>query len=160
MLAAGECVVQPPGIRHRVLECGPGLEVREVTCPAVHATHVDHTVDLPTRARLPDRVFGGQRFAHARIGDPAIAEASDGLVAVRRLTPRPGAAMFHDAELVLWYVLAGRLAVRAEGHDDVLLDAGDAVAIPRQLAHAVEPLAPDLDVVEVTVPAHPHVGTG
>ena len=28
---AGDCILQPPGIRHRVLECSAGLEVVEVS---------------------------------------------------------------------------------------------------------------------------------
>ena len=42
VLQAGDCVVQPPGIRHQVLESSAGLEVLEVTGPAEHPTFVDH----------------------------------------------------------------------------------------------------------------------
>src|SRR5215475_9118584 len=55
VMQAGECVLQPPGIRHRV------LEVVELVLPAVHATHVDHERTLPSPARV-DREYGGQRF--------------------------------------------------------------------------------------------------
>ena len=48
VLQAGDCVLQPPGIRHRVLESSAGLEVLEVTCPAEHPTYVDHELALPT----------------------------------------------------------------------------------------------------------------
>ena len=162
VLAAGECVVQPPGIRHRVLECGAGLEVLEVTCPAVHATHVDHTIELPTAERRPARRFGGQRFVHAPIGDPAIGAATDELVGVRRVVAEQlgAGAVRHDGELVLWYVVAGRLAVRVDGDDGVTLDAGDAVAIPRGAPFAAEAVTPGIDVVEVTVPAQPRVEVG
>src|SRR5207237_5318148 len=33
-MLAGDLVLQPPGIRHRVLEASEGLEVVELTCPA------------------------------------------------------------------------------------------------------------------------------
>jgi quercetin dioxygenase-like cupin family protein len=62
VMHAGECVLQPPGIRHRVLEASPGLEVIEVATPAVHATHVEHELALPTPVLRPDRERGGQRF--------------------------------------------------------------------------------------------------
>ena len=41
ILNAGDCVLQPPTIRHRVLESSGGLEVVEVTCPAEHQTWFD-----------------------------------------------------------------------------------------------------------------------
>jgi hypothetical protein len=55
-------VLQPPGIRHRVLEASAGLEVIEIGSPAEHATHADHALSLPTAAHRPERAFGGQRF--------------------------------------------------------------------------------------------------
>jgi quercetin dioxygenase-like cupin family protein len=62
-LEEGDGVVQPPGIRHRVLECSPGLEVIELSSPAVHETRADHDLSLPTAALAPERDFDGQRFA-------------------------------------------------------------------------------------------------
>jgi quercetin dioxygenase-like cupin family protein len=47
-LVAGDCVLQPPEIRHRVLRSSPGLEVIEIGCPAVHDTLVEHVITLPT----------------------------------------------------------------------------------------------------------------
>jgi quercetin dioxygenase-like cupin family protein len=38
VMRAGDCVLQPPGIKHRVLESSAGLEVIEVACPAEHET--------------------------------------------------------------------------------------------------------------------------
>ena len=46
---AGDCVLQPPTIRHRVLEASPGLEVIEIGCPAEHETWRDHAITLPPR---------------------------------------------------------------------------------------------------------------
>lgn len=62
-LEEGDGVVQPPGIRHRVLECSPGLEVIELSSPAAHETRADHDLALPTAVVAPDRDFDGQRFA-------------------------------------------------------------------------------------------------
>ena len=61
-LEAGDCVLQPPMIRHRVLESSPGLEVIEVSCPAEHETWTDHELQLPTREVLPERLFGRPAF--------------------------------------------------------------------------------------------------
>jgi quercetin dioxygenase-like cupin family protein len=62
VLSAGDCVLQPPQIRHRVLEASNGLEVIEVGCPALHETVADHAMTLPTPHVLPERNFAGQRF--------------------------------------------------------------------------------------------------
>jgi quercetin dioxygenase-like cupin family protein len=61
-LEPGDWVIQPPEIRHRVLECEAGSEVIEVSMPAEHETWVDHEMTLPTTALRPDREFNGQRF--------------------------------------------------------------------------------------------------
>jgi mannose-6-phosphate isomerase-like protein (cupin superfamily) len=68
IMRAGDCVVQPPTIRHRVLESGDGLEVVEVTCPAEHETIADHAMTLPTETPRPvsQRVWHGQRFSWHR----------------------------------------------------------------------------------------------
>src|SRR5215211_665415 len=42
VLEAGDCVLQPPEIRHRVLDSSDGLEVIELGCPAEHETLADH----------------------------------------------------------------------------------------------------------------------
>ena len=61
-LEAGDAVLQPPEIRHRVLESSAGLEVIEVSCPAEHETLADLELALPTPVARPERDFGGQRF--------------------------------------------------------------------------------------------------
>jgi hypothetical protein len=42
IMRPGDCVLQPPGIRHRVLESGEGMEVIEVASPAEHETFREH----------------------------------------------------------------------------------------------------------------------
>jgi quercetin dioxygenase-like cupin family protein len=61
-LETGDCVLQPPEIRHRVLECTAGAEVIELGMPAVHETWVEHEITLPTAAIRRDRFFNGQQF--------------------------------------------------------------------------------------------------
>ncbi|HEY2866026.1 MAG TPA: hypothetical protein VGJ02_02945 [Pyrinomonadaceae bacterium] len=63
-LKPGDWVIQPPEIRHRVLECEAGSEVIEISMPAEHETWVDHEMALPTSKYRPDRDFAGQRFVH------------------------------------------------------------------------------------------------
>lgn len=94
---AGDCIVQPPLIRHRVLEASPGLEVIELASPARHATYVDHDMQLPTPEYNPSRDFSGQRFSwhradgmRASIEDLGVAAATNDRVTARIL--RDGAA--------------------------------------------------------------------
>jgi mannose-6-phosphate isomerase-like protein (cupin superfamily) len=67
-LEPGDWVIQPPEIRHRVLECEAGSEVIEISMPAEHETWADHEMTLPTSEYRPDRDFKGQRFVHHAAG--------------------------------------------------------------------------------------------
>lgn len=62
IMRAGDCVLQPPTIRHQVLECSDAFEVVELGCPADHPTHPDPDIPLPNDTVSPDRDFHGQRF--------------------------------------------------------------------------------------------------
>ena len=62
ILHAGDCVIQPPTIRHRVLESGDNLEVIEIGYPAEHLTNADPTTSLPNAEVNPSRVWEGQTF--------------------------------------------------------------------------------------------------
>src|SRR5205085_10663891 len=123
----GNLVLQPPGIRHRVLESSPGLEVVEITCPALHETFADHELELPTGRGDPERTFGGQRFlmhvaAHTpwtpfgsgEAQETAIRDATAGIADVRTVR---GAAEFagHDGELVFGFVLDGSATLEYRG---------------------------------------------
>ena len=68
-LESGDCVVQPPEIRHRVLFSEGQAEVLEVTMPAEHETWVEHEITLPNANINKDRVFNGQKFSHQRSPD-------------------------------------------------------------------------------------------
>jgi quercetin dioxygenase-like cupin family protein len=68
-LKTGDCVLQPPEIRHRVLECTAGAEVIELGVPAVHETWVEHDIALPTTGVNRDRIFGGQIFCLDRASE-------------------------------------------------------------------------------------------
>jgi quercetin dioxygenase-like cupin family protein len=141
VMKAGQCVLQPPEIRHRVLESSPGLEVVEIGCPAVHPTHADHDLALPTAELRPDRDFGGQRFVWDRSLDApasasAIAKATGGLASARivRGTTEPAT---HDGELLFGFVVEGALAIVCDGTAERLAPA-DAFVIPPGAAGMVE----------------------
>lgn len=180
LLAAGELVVQPPGIRHRVLASSHGVEVIEVTCPAEHETIADPELALPT-ARIdrsrewPSRSSGperaGQRFHWYRVGatpwerwrvdgfrmrDTGVLAATAGVGTVRVVEPRAGVtegpASRHDAELVLLYVLRGGCELRCEGHAPRRLESDASAAIPAGMMHALAGCTDDLELLEVAVP--------
>jgi quercetin dioxygenase-like cupin family protein len=73
VMHAGDFVLQPPLIRHRVLESAPGLEVVEVTAPALHETFAAHAMELPNGLDSA-RMFGGQRFLHHAAAETAWTE--------------------------------------------------------------------------------------
>ncbi len=171
IMKAGDCVLQPPTIRHRVLECSDGFEVVEIGCPAKHETFGDLEMTLPTGVFNPDRDFGGQRFnrhdadkatwhpfrldgfEHRDIG---IADATDGLAGVRvaRVSGTPTAkAVQHDAEFLFLFVLEGTLTLESEGHEDHELGARDSVVLPAGMPYAFADCSTDLELLEVALPA-------
>jgi mannose-6-phosphate isomerase-like protein (cupin superfamily) len=156
VLRAGDCVLQPPGIRHRVLEASPRLQVVELSCPAEHITLLDHELALPTTEVRPDRDFGGQRFVRhdaesatwqpswlpgfdAR--DTGIGEATDGLAGVRVLrpassAPRALAPVAHHGELLFLFVLQGEVGLQIYGSPDDATPAASAVPTVHTLREA------------------------
>ncbi len=178
---AGDCVVQPPFIRHRVLHSFDDLEVVEIGSPARHDTNVDHDMTLPTPTVEPDRVFGGQRFVHHRAAgapwqtwlsdgfefrDTGIDDATGGVGGVRVIraaeaspspSPSPSPSLSertHDDEFVLWFVLSGAMTVAVAGDVDggeVALSTDDSITIPAGAAHALTACSADLEFLEVRI---------
>ncbi len=173
-MQAGDCVLQPPQIRHRVLECSPGLEVIEIGSPADHETHADHDLILPTPDLRPDRDFDGQRFVHHQgadarwkpwrsgfeVCDTGIAEATNGLASARIARPSVTTASQslspwcrEGGEFYFMFVLRGAVALHREGHDAEKLTAGDCFAIPAQMQYGLADGSKDLELLEVSLPA-------
>ncbi len=170
VIEAGDSVLQPPHIRHCVLESSPGLEVLEVTSPAEHPTIVDHDLTLPTAALRADRDFAGQRFVHHRlstaawlgwrpgfeVADTGIGVATGDLVGARTVrVSGSGSALArtrHDADLRLWYVQHGSATLLC-GDTTTRLTTSDAIAVPAGVDHSLSDCTADLRFYEVTVPA-------
>jgi quercetin dioxygenase-like cupin family protein len=173
VMEAGDCVLQPPHIRHRVLESSPDLHIVEIGCPAVHDTLADRTTTLPTGQLRPDRDFGGQRFVYHDASeatwlpwrfagfehrDTGIATATDGLAGVR--VARPTAAggldpmlVAHGGEFAFWFVLDGEVTLRRDGGADLRLAMGDSVVIPAGMRHALADPTGALELLDVSLPA-------
>jgi mannose-6-phosphate isomerase-like protein (cupin superfamily) len=174
VLNPGDCVIQPPEIRHRVLESSAGLEVIEVGCPAEHDTLADQDIELPTGRHLPERDYGGQRFvrhiaAEAQwelwrtegyeVRRAGVAEATDGVAAVRTIRPTGEAVdhslTVHDGEFVFFFVLEGGVTLALDGSTEGLVG-GDSVAVPSGVAHTLVDPQPGTEILEVTLPAYPN----
>lgn len=169
-LRAGDCVLQPPNIRHRVLECSDGLEVIEVGSPAEHETHADHDLSLPTGQVRPERRFAGQRFVR-HVADAAawlpwraagfcardlgIADATGGqggASVVRANGGRMATCTLEPCDLQFGYVLQGGAAVEVEGNR-VYATTGDAWVLPPACTARLVECTTDLELLVVSVPA-------
>jgi quercetin dioxygenase-like cupin family protein len=138
----GDCVLQPPKIRHRVLESSAGLEVIEITSPSDHETFVEHDLALPGGV---DRVFDGQRFVRhvatsaswRSLGD---LEARDLGIASARVVRGSGRVTCspHAGEVVFGFVLKGTATLHASGRTPEPLAAGDAYVVPPETAWSLD----------------------
>jgi quercetin dioxygenase-like cupin family protein len=167
VLAAGDMVLQPPGIRHRVLEASPGLEVVELSCPAAHETFAEHALALPNGTGAPGRRWDGQAFLHhVAAAAPwtawhggegqatGLGGATGGLAEARIV--RPGAAPAlalppYDGELVFGFVLAGTARLDFGGRHD--LGPADALVVPPDAAWRLAEMSDDFRLLHVTTSA-------
>jgi mannose-6-phosphate isomerase-like protein (cupin superfamily) len=169
-LEAGDCVLQPPEIRHRVLESSAGLEVIEVACPAEYETCADNELRLPTRDVLPERLFGGQRFVRHRAReaswepwrldgfesrDTGVAAATNNLAAARVVKSNSAITepvRGHEGELLFLFILQGMLGINSDGKGNHQLMAGDSCVIPAGVDYTLKAGA-GLEMLEVSLPA-------
>jgi quercetin dioxygenase-like cupin family protein len=144
VMQPGDMVLQPPGIRHRVLEASAGLEVVEISCPAAHETFADHAQELPNGDGATGRSWEGQTFfRHVAAAAPwtpwhggeaqvtELSEATGGLAEARIVRPGASGAIGvppHDGELVFGFVLEGTARLDDEGTH--ALGPADAFVIP------------------------------
>jgi len=170
VMHAGDGVLQPPEIRHRVLEASPGLEVIEIGCPADHETIADWACPLPTDRVDPERDFGGQRFvrhvaAEATYSpwrldgwehrDTGIGDATVGLAGVRVARPTSVIDAYetaHNTEFAMLVVLTGSVEIALDGRA-VRMSHGDSVAIPANTRYRLSAPTADCELLDVTLPA-------
>jgi quercetin dioxygenase-like cupin family protein len=170
LMQAGDCVLQPSRIRHRVLENSTGFEVVEIGCPALHETLADHDMDLPTAMPAPDRDFGGQRFLHSIAAETpwtphgatgferretGMAQATAGLAdarVIRPATARGFTAPPHGGELFFGFLLEGSVTLDHAGAR-APLQPTDAFVIPAGEAWGLSDASDDLALLEVVLPA-------
>lgn len=164
---AGDCVLQPPHIRHRVLATSDEFEVVEIGSPAVHDTLRDHMLELPTDVVDPTRDFGGQTFVWHRAAGAAVGPwrfdgfsfenfgidaATSGLasVGVVRTDTAATGAFEPTEEFTLWFVRAGEATLR-RNDEAVQIGERDSITLcpgERYDLHADGPL----ELLEVRLP--------
>ncbi|MEM6308040.1 MAG: cupin domain-containing protein [Pseudomonadota bacterium] len=167
-LQAGNCVIQPPEIRHRVLYASDNIEVIEIGVPAEHITTIDHQMELPTPHLRPDREWTGQRFVHHRAGqtpwvphmpgfdsrDTTICDHTKGGADVHVIKRGQGVPGWHshDADIHFTFVMAGTLTLEGQGQTPQDLGAGDAFVIPRGMAVRYANPSDDIELLEIRLP--------
>jgi quercetin dioxygenase-like cupin family protein len=171
VMRAGDCVLQPPRIRHRVLESSAGAEVIEIGCPALHETLSDHDMVLPTGRMCPEREFDGQFFLHHVAADAlwtthagfsrqetGMAKATRGLAdvcVIRREGTVTGANCLappaHTGELLFGFLLDGSAVLECAGVH--ALGICDTFVIPPRTDWDVRDCSPDMNLLQVTVGA-------
>lgn len=169
-LHGGDCVIQPPRIRHRVLAASADIEVIEIGVPAEHVTTIDHDMTLPNGPPNPERVFEGQRFVHHRQSgapwrdyrlseltcrDTGIAVGTNGVagvVVVRRKNLSATRWTSHNADMHFTFVMDGTMSLEGEDHPPASLEPGDAFVIPPGMRTRYAQCSPDLELLEVALP--------
>ena len=169
VMREGDCVLQPPLIRHRVMESSAGAEVVEICTPAEHITMADRGMTLPNGDLQPGRDFDGQKFvfhvaAHGawvpwrmqgfEVQDTGIGHATAGLAGVRVVRPQgqpPATSQAQDTEFCFYFVLSGSVTVRVGGAAHALAP-DDSITIPQGAPYALTDTSADLTLLEVTLP--------
>lgn len=174
ILSSGDCVIQPPRIRHRVLEASENLQVVEIGVPAEHMTTIDHHMSLPTTRVMPDREWDGQRFVHSLASegvwapwrvpgfearDTGIGSGTKGVAAVqvarpvRGKEPDSGAVTSHTSDILFNFVLTGSCVLHGEDKGSHVLTDGDAYVLPPDVKTSLTDCSDDFTLLEVSLPA-------
>ncbi len=168
-LHAGNCVIQPPEIRHRVLYASDKIEVIEIGVPAEHVTTIDHEMELPNGPANPDRLFQGQRFVHHRAEeaewrpfrlpgfvsrDTTIAANTGDVAGVQVARKGEGEPAWtaHDADILFTFVMEGAMTLEGEGRAPHRLERGDAFVVPPGMATRYSEATDDIELLEVSLP--------
>lgn len=168
-LTPGDCFIQPPEIRHRVMEASDDLQVIEIGVPADHVTEIDHDMTLPTAYLQPDRVWQGQRFVHNIAAeadwqpfrlpgyicrDTTISENTQNVAGVQVVRRGEGTPVWstHDCDILFGFVMGGHVTLEGEGRNPFALETGDAYVIPPGMRTRLSEPTDDIEILEVALP--------
>ncbi|MEK6216907.1 MAG: cupin domain-containing protein [Boseongicola sp.] len=168
-LEAGNCVIQPSEIRHRVLFASDNIEVIEIGVPAEHVTTIDHEMELPNATIDPERQFQGQRFVHHKADeakwkpfrlpgfisrDTTINEHTAGVAGVHVVRCGEGEPVWtrHEGDILFTFVMDGCMTLEGEGKEPYRLQPGDAFVIPPGMKTRYRDHTDDIELLEVALP--------
>jgi len=167
-LNAGDCVTQPPQIRHRVCHASANIEVLEIGVPAEHVTTIDHNFTLPNAKGDPNREWDGQTFVHHLVSeavweahripgfecrDTGVKTGTKGVAGIQVARYRDGAPpkTSHDADIHFSFLINGSVCLQAEGQEPRALEAGDAFVVPPGVVTQFTDCSKDLELLEATL---------
>ena len=171
VMHAGDCVLQPPEIRHRVLESSDNLEVIEISSPAEHETFAEHEITLPTSTLRPDRDFSGQKFVRHIATETqwlpwrfsgfvsrntGIDKATAGFASAETVRGEVGATITDTKkshELFFVFVLNGSVSLTTkEANQKTILNINSSVVIPSNCEFKLEITSPNTEMLIVLQP--------
>lgn len=170
LMNAGDCVLQPPEIRHRVLETSPNFEVLEIGCPAIHETFADHELPLPNAVIVPDKIYGEQSFLHhiaeksvwktseiegLEARDVGISKATGGLADVRAFRAIADAcfSIKHSDEFLFFFVLKASLRLSGGSEGKIhSVEKGGSFVLPAEREYFID-ADKNLEMLRVSLPA-------
>lgn len=177
ILEANDCVIQPPQIRHRVLEASDNVEVVEIGVPAEHITTIDHEMELPNQTVNPKRQWQGTQFVHYKAEhtqwqpwrlpgwecrDTGIGTATTGVAGVHVGRPmtdadelnKPVQWTSHNTDILFTFVKEGTLTLEVQGEQTCDLNAGDAFVLPPYVKSRYLQPSTDCELVETALHAN------
>ena len=171
VMQAGDCVLQPPEIRHRVLESSDNLEVIEISSPAEHETFAEHEITLPTSTLRPDRDFSGQKFVRHIATETqwlpwrfpgfvsrntGIDKATAGFASAETVRGEVGATITDTKkshELFFVFVLNGSASLSTkDSNQKTILNINSSVALPSNCEFKLEITSPNTEMLIVFQP--------
>ena len=161
-------MLQPPEIRHRVLECSENLEVIELSSPAEHITYADHEMPLPNAEINTERGFNGQKFVRHiaseavwkpwradrfECRDTGIGRATKGLGnanVIRPVSETSTSPLVQSDGFSFIFVIAGGLKLKV-GEDVSELHSGDSFVIPEGKEYLFSDCSENLEILRVAM---------
>ena len=167
-LNAGDCLIQPPEIRHRVIYASDSIEVIEIGVPAQHVTTIDHEMKLPN-GYSPGKEYNGQQFVlHIKetaewtpfrlpaftCRDTGINRGTRGVAGVQVACFDGGETAWssNDADIHFTFVMEGGFVLEGEGEEPSELTAGDAFVLPPGMKTRYSNCTGDLELLEIALP--------
>lgn len=173
ILYADDCVIQPPEIRHRVLEASDNVEVLEIGVPAEHITAIDHEMELPNNVINTERRWQGTRFVHYQAQETpwlpwrlpgwksrntGIGEATGGIAGVHVSTLADSTGTLedpvwssHTADILFTFVKEGQMTLEVSDQTPSELKAGDAFVLPPYVKSRYLNCSADCELIEVAL---------